>query len=86
MLYVTPMSYDREEDTYNKIHEYVNNIELTTTYEERRSKRETIIDEILKLDDQTQFESEEFKRKYRKENDEYIELWVWGVQLNQAKL
>jgi hypothetical protein len=50
-LYVTPMSYDREQDTFNKIHEYVNNMEMTHTHEERRGRRETIIDEILKLDD-----------------------------------
>jgi hypothetical protein len=83
-LYVTPMQYDREEDTFNKIHEYVNNMELKYTHEERRDKREDIIDEILRLNEESRFETEEFKRRYKKETDEYIDLWVWGVQLNQA--
>jgi hypothetical protein len=65
-LYVTPMSYDREEDTFNKIHEYVNNMEMTHTHEERRGKRDDIIAEIMRLNAESRFESEEFARKYRK--------------------
>ncbi len=68
-LYVTPMSYDREEDTFNKVHEYVNNMEMKYTYEERRDKREDIIDEIMRLDENSKFDTEEFKRRYKKETD-----------------